>query len=115
VLSLISTDLKYHVIQQFVKIQMSPPKPKRLAIIATVIVLSAALSTAGLSTIPAVYADGRDGGNGHPKPCDSTDVPPFKELPDAAGATGNPHTCQQPTGDPHLDPDNNPTGNPHNT
>ena len=42
-------------------------------------------------------------------------VPPFKYLPDAAGATGNPHTCQQPTGDPHLDPDNPSTGNPHNT
>jgi hypothetical protein len=93
---------------------MSPLKSKRLAIIATVIVLSAALATPGLSTIPATYATG-DGGNGHPKPCDSTDVPPFKDLPDAAGATGNPHTCQQPTGDPHLDEDNPETGNPHNT
>lgn len=93
---------------------MSRSKANSLAVISTVIVLSAALATPWLSTIPAAYATG-DGGNGHPKPCDSTDVPPFKDLPDAAGATGNPHTCQQPTGDPHLDPDNNPTGNPHNT
>ena len=93
---------------------MSRPKANSLAVIATVIVHSAALATPWLSTIPAAYATG-DGGNGHPKPCDSTDVPPFKDLPDAAGATGNPHTCQQPTGDPHLDPDNPSTGNPHNT
>jgi hypothetical protein len=93
---------------------MSRPKANSLAVIATVIVLSAALATPWLSTIPAAYATG-DGGNGHPKPCDSTDVPPFKDLPDAAGATGNPHTCDQPTGDPH-DADLNPdTGNPHNT
>jgi hypothetical protein len=90
---------------------MSRLKANSLAVIATGIVLSAALATAGLSTIPAAYADG----DGHPKPCDSTDVPPFKDLPDAAGATGNPHTCQQPTGDPHLDEDNPSTGNPHNT
>jgi hypothetical protein len=56
------------------------------------------------------YADGD-----HPKPCDSSDEPPFKDFPDASGPTGNPHTCQQPTGDPHDDEDNPPTGNPHNT
>jgi hypothetical protein len=93
---------------------MSPLKSKRLAIIATGIVLSAVLASPGLSTIPATYADG--GGNDDDDDrCDSTDVPPFKDLPDAAGATGNPHTCQQPTGDPHLDEDNPDTGNPHNT
>jgi hypothetical protein len=92
---------------------MSPLKSKRLAIIATGIVLSAALATPGLSTIPATYADG--GNDDDDDRCDSTDVPPFKDLPDAAGATGNPHTCQQPTGDPHEDEDNPETGNPHNT
>jgi hypothetical protein len=89
---------------------MSTQKSKRLAIMAAWIVLSAALAAPSLSTIPATYADG-----GHDDECDSTDVPPFKDLPDAAGATGNPHTCQQPTGDPHLDEDNPETGNPHNT
>jgi len=87
-------------------------KSKRLAIIATVIVLSATLATPWLSTIPATYAWGGEDGDGK---CDSTDVPPFKDLPDASGATGNPHTCQQPTGDPHEDEDNPETGNPHNT
>jgi hypothetical protein len=47
---------------------MSPLKSKRLAIIATGMVLSAALATPSLSTIPATYADGgdddHDGGNG---------------------------------------------------
>lgn len=91
---------------------MSQLKSKRIAIIATIIVLSAALATPWLSTIPAAYADG---GHDDDDKCDSTGVPPFKELPDAAGATGNPHTCQQPTGDPHDDEDNPETGNPHNT
>ena len=76
------------------------------------IVLSGALAAPSLSTIPATYADG---GHDDDYKCDSTDVPPFKDLPDAAGATGNPHTCQQPTGDPHLDENNPETGNPHNT
>jgi hypothetical protein len=86
-------------------------KPKSLAMLATGIVLSAALASPWLSAIPATYASGGDGDDR----CDSTDVPPFKDLPDAAGATGNPHTCQQPTGDPHDDEDNPETGNPHNT
>lgn len=44
---------------------MSPLKSKRLAIIATGIVLTAALATPWLSTIPAAYATGgHDGGNG---------------------------------------------------
>jgi hypothetical protein len=51
----------------------------------------------------------------YPKPCDSSDEPPFKDFPGASGPTGNPHTCEQPTGDPHDDPDNPGTGNPHNT
>jgi len=86
---------------------MSTQKSKKLAVIATVIVLSAALATPWLSTIPAVYADGDH--DDDDDRCDSTD------LPDAAGPTGNPHTCDQPTGNPHdaeLNPD---TGNPHNT
>jgi hypothetical protein len=58
-----------------------------------------------LSTIPATYAHG----------CDSTGVPPFKDFPGASGPTGNPHTCEQPTRDPHDDLDNPDTGNPHNT
>ena len=93
---------------------MSQPKANSLAVIATGIVLSAALATLSLSTIPATYATGGHDDDDDDK-CDSTDVPPFKDLPDAAGATGNPHTCQQPTGDPHLDEDNPETGNPHNT
>jgi hypothetical protein len=92
---------------------MSTQKSKRLAIMAAWIVLSGALAAPSLSTIPATYADGGHDDD-HDK-CDSTDVPPFKDLPDEAGATGNPHTCQQPTGDPHLDEDNPETGNPHNT
>lgn len=67
-----------------------------------------------LATATVAYAGG-DEKEDDKKKCDSTDVPPFKDLPDAAGATGNPHTCQQPTGDPHLDEDNPETGNPHNT
>ncbi len=90
---------------------MSTLKSKRLAVIATVIVLSAALATPWLSTIPVAYAVG-GGGNDD---CDSSDVPPFKDFPGASGPTGNPHTCEQPTGDPHLDEDNPSTGNPHNT
>ena len=86
-------------------------EPNRLAFIATGIVLLAALATLSLSTIPATYA----WGGGEDDKCDSTDVLPFKDLPDAGGATGNPHTCQQPTGDPHEDEDNPDTGNPHNT
>jgi hypothetical protein len=78
---------------------------------ATWIVLSGALAAPSLSTIRATYADS---GHDDDDKCDSTDVPPFKDLPDAAGATGNPHTCQQLTGDPHLDEDNPGTGNPHN-
>ena len=88
---------------------MSRPKANSLvAVIATGIALSAVLSTSWLSTIPGAYAHGD-------RKCDSTDEPPFKDLPDASGATGNPHTCQQPTGDPHDDEDNPETGNPHNT
>ena len=87
-------------------------RPKRansfVAVIATGIALSAVLSVSWLSMIPGAYAHGK------PK-CDSTDEPPFKDLPGASGPTGNPHTCEQPTGDPHNDPDNPETGNPHNT
>jgi hypothetical protein len=45
---------------------MSPLKSKRLAIIATGIVLTAALATPWLSTIPAAYAT-LDGGNDNEK------------------------------------------------
>jgi hypothetical protein len=96
--------------------QMSRSKAKSLAVIvpiATGLVLSAVLATSWLSTIPATYADGDDDDDGDK--CDSTDVPPFKDLPDAAAATGNPHTCDQPTGDPHLADGNPDSGNPHNT
>ncbi len=75
------------------------------AIVAMAVVLSAVLATSWLSTIPTAYAHG----------CDSSNVPPFKQFPGASGPTGNPHTCEQPTRDPHDDPDNPPTGNPHNT
>ncbi len=33
----------------------------------------------------------------------------------ASESTGNPHTCEQQTGDPHDDEDNPDSGNPHNT
>jgi hypothetical protein len=33
---------------------------------------------------------------------------------DASGPTGNPHTYQVCTGNPHTDPDNPSKGNPHN-
>ena len=66
---------------------MSTQKSKRLAIMAAWIVLSAALAAPSLSTIPATYADG--GHDDDDDKCDSTDVPPFKDLPDEAGATGN--------------------------
>jgi hypothetical protein len=79
---------------------------KEIATIAAALALSITLAV-GIVAAPA-YACGDCG-------CDSSDLPPFKEFPDAAGATGNPHTCQYPTGDPHLDEDNPPTGNPHNT
>jgi hypothetical protein len=46
---------------------MSPLKSKRLAIIATGIVLSAALATPWISTIPATYATGGNGGNDNDK------------------------------------------------
>jgi hypothetical protein len=45
---------------------MSPLKSKRLAIIATGMILSAALATPWLSTIPAAYAT-FDGGNDNDK------------------------------------------------
>jgi hypothetical protein len=41
--------------------------------------------------------------------------PDDDECDEAAGPTGNPHTCDTPTGDPHDDDDNPDTGNPHNT
>jgi hypothetical protein len=68
------------------------------------IMTAAAVSTSTFSA----YAD-------KPKKCDSSDEPPFKNFPGESGPTGNPHTCEQPTGDPHDDPDNPSEGNPHNT
>jgi hypothetical protein len=38
-----------------------------------------------------------------------------EECDESAGPTGNPHTCDTPTGDPHEDNGNPDTGNPHNT
>jgi hypothetical protein len=52
---------------------MSPLKSKRLAIIATGIVLSAALAAPGLSTIPATYADGGNDDDGKVTLCQ---IPP---------------------------------------
>ncbi len=49
-------------------------KSKRLAIIATVMVLSAALATPWLSTIPATYATGD--GNGDGKKVELCHIPP---------------------------------------
>jgi hypothetical protein len=80
----------------------------------------AAIMTAAVSTTTfSAYADGGKGGNGgngcseEPK----NDNPNFNELitRGASESTGNPHTCEQQTGDPHDDPDNPQEGNPHNT
>jgi hypothetical protein len=79
----------------------------------------AAIKTAAVSTTTfSAYADGGKGGNGggcseEPK----NDNPNFNELVTrgASESTGNPHTCEQQTGDPHDDPDNPEDGNPHNT
>ena len=79
------------------------------------IVVVAMASIGALAAMQASLSEEAYATGDHPKPCDSSDVPPFKDLPDAAGPTGNPHTCDQPTGDPH-DADLNPDeGNPHNT
>jgi hypothetical protein len=45
------------------------------------------------------------------------DNPNFNEVTSrgASESTGNPHTCEQQTGDPHDDEDNPESGNPHNT
>ena len=74
----------------------------------------AVMTAAATSTISA-YADG-----GKPKKCSESpkqDNPNFNELVTrgASESTGNPHTCEQQTGDPHDDPDNPEEGNPHNT
>jgi hypothetical protein len=69
-----------------------------------------------LATATLAYAGGDDhDDDDDDDKCDSTGVPPFKDFPGASGPTGNPHTCEQPTGDPHDDPDNPSEGNPHNT
>ena len=81
----------------------------RFAMIVLVTMASIGAFTLMIASLPQeAYA------HGQPK-CDSTDVPPFKDFPGASGPTGNPHTCEQPTGDPHDDPDNPSEGNPHNT
>lgn len=86
---------------------MKKPTASMLGIVAAA-TLGAILLT---STIPsALYAPGD-----YPKECDSSNDPPFKDFPGASGPTGNPHTCEQPTGDPHDDPDNPAERNPHNT
>jgi hypothetical protein len=80
-----------------------------------------AIGIAGIMTAAtpmlAVYAhdddDGEEGCPNEPK----QDNPNFNELVTrgASESTGNPHTCEQQTGDPHDDPDNPEEGNPHNT
>ena len=78
-------------------------------------VMIALMAAAVLGAYASIYtATNAYAWGNHEEKCDSTDVPPFKDFPDASGPTGNPHTCQQPTGDPHLDEDNPSTGNPHN-
>jgi hypothetical protein len=76
---------------------MSRPKANSLAVIATGIVLSAALATPWLSTIPAAYADGDnddDDGNDKVKICH---IPP--------GNPDNAHTIRvnENAVDAHLD------------
>ena len=73
------------------------------------------VAMASIGAFAAMTASLSEAYGDYPKPCDSSDEPPFKDFPGASGPTGNPHTCEQPTGDPHDDPDNPGTGNPHNT
>jgi hypothetical protein len=63
----------------------------------------------------SAYADGGKGKKCSEDP--KQDNPNFNELVTrgASESTGNPHTCEQQTGDPHDDPDNPEEGNPHNT
>ena len=75
-----------------------------------VIMMAAAVTTSTYSA----YA------NKPPKKCSEdpkNDNPNFNEVTSrgASESTGNPHTCEQQTGDPHDDPDNPQEGNPHNT
>jgi hypothetical protein len=81
------------------------------------IVLVAMASIGAFAAMTASLSEEAYATGDYPKPpkCDSSDEPPFKDFPGASGATGNPHTCEQPTGDPHDDPDNPQEGNPHNT
>ena len=79
------------------------------------ITLVVAIGIAVIMTAAAVTSSTYSAYAAKPKPCDSSDSPPFKDFPGESGPTGNPHTCEQPTGDPHDDPDNPQEGNPHNT
>ena len=57
-------------------------------------------ATSAVLTLVISQPVSADGGG---EPCD-----------ESAGPTGNPHTCDTPSGDPHEDNGNPDTGNPHN-
>lgn len=82
-----------------------------MAIGVVVVMTAAAVTTLTFSA----YAEGGNGKKCSEEP--KNDNPNFNELVTrgASESTGNPHTCEQQTGDPHDDPDNPEEGNPHNT
>ena len=88
----------------------------KYAMTLVVVVGVAAIMTAAAVTTStfSAYADKP------PKKCSEepkNDNPNFNEVTSrgASESTGNPHTCEQQTGDPHDDEDNPESGNPHNT
>jgi len=106
------------------KIRLS--KPTTLIALAALMLSTIGLIAATIVTATPAYADNTHNHNNknnnknknndkNDNNCNSSDQPQHKDLPDASGATGNPHTCQQPTGDPHDDPENPSEGNPHNS
>jgi hypothetical protein len=74
------------------------------------------MTAAAVTTFTFSAYAGKDNG----KKCDEepkNDNPNFNEVTSrgASESTGNPHTCEQQTGDPHDDEDNPESGSPHNT
>jgi hypothetical protein len=93
--------------------------------ITAAVLVSMSLILAALYAVPAmnyaVYAgddeeedDNDDNGDNGDDNGDNGEECSGKITRGASESTGNPHTCEQQTGDPHDDPDNPSTGNPHN-
>jgi hypothetical protein len=83
--------------------------------IVVVVGIAVIMTAAAVTTSPFSAYAGK-----HPKKCSEepkNDNPNFNEVTSrgASESTGNPHTCEQQTGDPHDDEDNPESGNPHNT